>query len=151
MGVYRSRVSDLLLIPVEVSRPQALGDARARQDPQRRRILVSLVLDTGAGYCSLKPAVIERLDLPLQRRARVHTHVGNSGAGLYAARLAFPLSSLVPLARVLVAGLEMPVNLAAHDGVIGRNVLRMWETLYSGPRRQLTVRDGRSLWGWLFS
>jgi hypothetical protein len=45
----------------------------------------------------------------------------------------------------------MPADLAAYQGVLGRNVLRQWETLYSGLRQRLTVRDSRSLWGWLFS
>jgi len=45
----------------------------------------------------------------------------------------------------------MPRRLAAYDGVIGRKLLLVWETFYSGLRQQLTIRDYRSFWGWLFS
>jgi hypothetical protein len=151
MGDYRGRVADLLFVPVDISRPQAPRGSPGRRQPPSRRALVSLILDSGSGYCSLKPEVIRRLEPPLRRSVLVRTHLGEGSAGLYAARLTFPLGSLAPLSDILIAGLAMPADLAAYDGVIGRNVLRGWETLYSGPRQRLTVRDHRSLWGWLLS
>jgi hypothetical protein len=45
----------------------------------------------------------------------------------------------------------MPSRLASYQGVIGREVLRAWETFYSGPRQRLAIRDYRSFWGWLCS
>jgi hypothetical protein len=95
-----------------------------------RRKVVGLIVDTGARYCTLKPELIEELA---------------------AACLTFPLGTLAPLPAVLVAGLPMPADLAAYDGVIGRNVLRGWESFYSGPRQLLTIRDRASFWGWLLS
>ncbi|HEX5272793.1 MAG TPA: hypothetical protein VFW33_19985 [Gemmataceae bacterium] len=99
----------------------------------------------------MKPELIEELALRAERSVYVRTHLGEDSASLYTARLTFPLSTLASLPAVLVAGLPMPADLAAYGGVIGRNVLRGWESFYSGPRQLLTIRDHVSLWGWLFS
>jgi hypothetical protein len=113
--------------------------------------VVGLIVDTGARYCTLKPELIEELALASEQSVYVRTHLGEGTASLYAACLTFPLGTLAPLPAVLVAGLPMPADLAAYDGVIGRNVLRGWESFYSGPRQLLTIRDRASFWGWLLS
>jgi hypothetical protein len=113
--------------------------------------MVGLVVDTGSRYCFLKPELIRQLALPLERSVYVRTPLGEGSASLYTACFTFPLGTLAPLPAVLVAGLKMPADLAAYGGVIGRNVLRGWESFYSGPRRLLTIRDHTSLWGWLLS
>jgi hypothetical protein len=152
MGIYRGRVQDVLFLPVSVSLPYSPSQAAVGQRPRTpRRALVSLILDTGAKYCSLTPELVAYLDLPFRGPVRVGTHFGVGQTGLHGASFAFPGSSLSPLASVLVVALPMPSRLAAYQGVIGRNVLDLWENFYSGPRRRLAIRDTPSFWGWLFS
>jgi hypothetical protein len=151
MGSYRGHVPDLLLVPASVSRPSPDPVVEKKGNPDAADVLVSLMLDTGAKYCSVTPEIIQQLGLPFLRPARVSTHIGQGAANLYVASLAFPASSLAALPTVIVAGLAMPPHLAGCHGVIGRDVLRRWETFYSGPRERLTVRDHRSVWGWLCS
>jgi hypothetical protein len=148
MGIYRSRVQDLLVVPVSISLPRT---QRGQGWPASRQKLVSLVVDSGSKYCSLTPDVFEELDLPFWRPVHVSTHLGEGSAGLYRASFAFPTSTLASFPAVTVARLRMPRHLASYEGVIGRDLLRAWETFYSGPRGQLTIGDYRSFWGWLFS
>ena len=61
MGIYRSRVLDLLTISVGISRPRI--DRKQGRTASRQR-LVTLVLDSGSRFCSLTPDVIRNLDLP---------------------------------------------------------------------------------------
>jgi hypothetical protein len=69
---------------------------------------------------------------------------------LYEILVAFPGSTLASL-EVRVAGLQMPSNLQTFQGIIGRDILDHWEFFYSGLRRRFTIRDKRSIRGWLFS
>ena len=144
MGIYRGRVQDLLTIPVSVS-PPGSGPAAVRER------LVTFVLDSGSSYLFAHTRRHSRVGPPLQRRVRVSTQLSESAASLYEASFAFPTCTLAPIPKVTVASLPMPQRLAAYKGVIGRDLLRAWETFYGGPRGQLTIRDYRSFWGWLFS
>jgi hypothetical protein len=149
MGILRNRVHDELVVQALVS-PIMEESLRGQDTPQR--LFVHLIVDTGSKHSSLTPAVLGRLGCPPGRPVRVQTHVGEGVTNYYAVRLEFPFSTLTPLPEVRVVALEMPIVFANYyAGVVGRDALRRWATLYNGPRRRLTVRDRPSLWGWLFS
>jgi hypothetical protein len=153
MGVLRSRVYDELAVQAEV----VVTEEQARELALRgqtvpRPCFVHLLIDTGARYSSLTPEVLGLLGSAPRRRVRVQTHVGETLTSYYEVRMEFPLSTLAALPRVVVVRLDMPPLLADYyDGVIGRDVLRLWATLYDGPPGRLAIRDTPSLWGWLFS
>jgi hypothetical protein len=151
MGINRSAVEDLLVVPVRVSQSVAGAGVAPQVRGGRPSTLARLIVDTGSRYCNLKPEFVDGLGLSLVRPIQVHTHTGQGATGLYEADMSFPGGTLAPLRQVLVARLPMPEILKDYDGVIGRRVLRRWYTLYGGPPSRLTIRDTPSLGAWLFS
>jgi len=77
---------------------------------------------------------------------------GSKAASLHLVSVDFLNGGLAPIPKLAIACLEMPpIFRQEYQGVLGRDVLHRWETLYSGPRRRLTIRDHASVWGWLFA
>jgi hypothetical protein len=64
--------------------------------------------------------------------------------------LEFPEGGLAPFPEVLVARLPMPAALSAFHGLLGRDLLRRFESFdYQGRRGCYTIRDQRGLLTWL--
>jgi hypothetical protein len=72
-------------------------------------------------------------------------------ANLHWVRRAFPGTSLQDVAELSVARLPLPPSLQGFHGLIGRDLLRRWDSfIYEGRRRRLTIRDTPAgLFGWL--
>ena len=64
-------------------------------------------------------------------------------------RLDFPDAGLASFERIQIARLAMPPELAQFHGLVGRDLLRRWESCdYQGRRGHYTVRDTPGLFGW---
>jgi hypothetical protein len=151
---YSTRVHDRLILPAQVCLP-----------PQREQLLrmlgrtlpapvpVQLLIDTGSTRCSLLPSVLARLNPEELAVARLETSLATAEASLFRIRLEFPHTKLAAIPEFLIAGAPLPRSLASFHGVIGRDLLRRWESFhYQGRRRRLTIRDTPSwLWQWLAS
>ena len=82
---------------------------------------------------------------------RLATSLATARAGLFRIRLEFPHAKLAPIPELVVARVPLPTSLSAFHGVIGRALLRRWESFcYQGRRGRLTIRDTPGwLWRWI--
>jgi hypothetical protein len=151
MGSYRSTVQDRLVLPAQV--------LLTRETEQVFRLLgrgipaavpLRLMIDTGSGRSSLVPSVLTHLTALPYIGARVETGAGSVQTELYWVRLEFPGSSLAGVPDLAVARLPLPRSLQGFHGLVGRDLLGMWESFpYQGRRRRLTIRDTPPwLFGW---
>jgi hypothetical protein len=82
--------------------------------------------------------------------AQVVTPLASGDVILYWVCLEFPEAGLAPVPEILVARLAMPPGLSQFHGLLGRDLLRSWESfLYEGRRGRYTLRDELGLLGWL--
>jgi hypothetical protein len=143
MGKYSATVEDHLILP-----------ARAMQTPGQERVygllrrpvpppvLVRLLIDTGSKRSTLIPGVVRHLSLGPAGSVRIETSLANVEAGLFWVRLEFPDSSLASIPEFAVARISLPPSLAVYHGIVGRDLLRRWESLFfEGRRGRFTLRD----------
>jgi hypothetical protein len=106
------------------------------------QVTVQLMLDTGSTRCTLLPSVLARLDPEKLGVARLETSLAAAQAALFRVRLEFPLTKLAAIPELVVARVPLPSSLSAFHGVIGRDLLRRWESFcYQGRRGRLTIHD----------
>jgi hypothetical protein len=120
MGIYRGQVQDIPCLPIRVSLP--LEESRFLRRTGRMvpaAVVVTVIVATGSKRSSLRPRILQELHCPRRSTVQVQTSTGRGAAAFYLACIEFPASTLKPLPRALVAGLGMPQNLTAYDGVIG--------------------------------
>jgi hypothetical protein len=152
MAKYSATVQDRLILPAQI--------ALLREQEQWLRILgravpgpipVQLLIDTGSTRCSVIPPVLARLNPEQSGVARLATSLATARAGLFRIRLEFPHAKLAPIPELVVARVPLPTSLSAFHGVIGRALLRRWESFcYQGRRGRLTIRDTPGwLWRWI--
>jgi hypothetical protein len=81
---------------------------------------------------------------------QVETSLASVEATLFWVRLEFPGGTLGPIPELAVARLGLPPSLSTLHGVIGRDLLRQWESLLvEGRRGRFTIRDTpRGLRAW---
>jgi hypothetical protein len=71
---------------------------------------------------------------------------------LYWIRLEFPDAGLAPFEHVQVARLAMPRGLGQFHGLLGRDLLRRWDSfLHEGRRGRYSLRDTLGCWVGCFS
>ena len=151
MGKYVAVVRDRLVLPARVSlthgREQSLRSLGQRPS---NPISIRLVIDTGSGRSTLLPSVLAQLSPVRSRTITMATALGTIAADMYWVRLEFPDASLTPIAELAVARAPLPLSVQDCHGVLGRDVLRRWESfLYEGRRGRITIRDTRAGWfGW---
>jgi hypothetical protein len=152
MAIYRAHVQDRLILPAQVAltRDQE-GWLGILGRPVPAPIPVQLLIDTGSTRCSLIPSVLARLNPEPSGIARLETGLGTARASLFRIRLEFPHTKLAAIPEFVVARVPLPSSLSAFHGVIGRDLLRRWESFcYQGRRGRLTIRDTRSpLFRWM--
>jgi hypothetical protein len=124
---------------------------RLSGDPIPAPVPVRLVIDTGSKRSTLLPGIIRHLDPVSRGTARVETGLASLRTSLYWVRLVFPSTPLAAVPELAVARMAMPPSLSSFHGVIGRDLLRRWESvLFEGRRGRLTIRDTPGgLLGWL--
>ena len=150
MGRYTATVQDHLVLP-----------ARARVTPGREQDLhslarsvpapvpIRLLIDTGSKRTTLIPGIFRHLQTMLGSPTRVVTSLGSATTRLAWVCLEFPEAGLAAFPEVLVARLPMPAALSQFHGLLGRDLLRRWESFeYEGRRGCYTVRDkpGPLIW-----
>jgi hypothetical protein len=151
MGKYSAAVVDHLVFP-----------ARVRLTPGRERFLalsgqglpdpvpIRLLIDTGSKRTTLIPGIVHHLQPMPGSRARVITPFATTATALFWVALEFPGTGMAPLTEVLVARLPMPPALRPFHGLLGRDLLHLWEAfLYEGRRGRYTLRDTPGLFSWL--
>ncbi len=108
-----------------------------------------LLIDTGSGRSTLVPSIIAQLNPTSREVLRVETSLGIAQTPLFWVRLEFHGTALAAIPELAVARLALPPSLLAFHGVIGRDLLRRWESfVYQGRRGKFTIRDTP---GWLFA
>jgi hypothetical protein len=152
MGKYVSAVEDHLLLPARAMlTPGQEQQARLRGQPIPGPVSVRLVIDTGSKRSTLLPGIIRQLNPISRGAARVETGLASLQTSLYWVRLDFPGTPLAAVPELAVARMAMPPSLSSFHGVIGRDLVRRWESvLFEGRRGRLTIRDmPGGLSGWL--
>jgi hypothetical protein len=149
MARYSVPVQDRLILPAQVG--------LIREQEQIWRLLrravpapvpVQFLIDTGSTRCTLLPSVLTQLNPYELGVARLETSLATGQAALYRLRLEFPQTKLAAIPELVVARVPLPSSLSAFHGVIGRDLLRRWESFnYQGRRGRLTIRDTPN---WLF-
>jgi hypothetical protein len=105
-------------------------------------IRVQFLIDTGSSRCCLLPSVLARLNPEQSGVTRMETSLATGQAALFWVRLEFPDTKLAAIPELVVARVPLPNSLSAFHGVIGRDLLRRWESFcYLGRRGRLSIRD----------
>ncbi len=152
MGKYTAFVQDHLIVPARVLQTRGQEQlCRLLGRPVPTSVPVRLVIDTGSKRTTLIPGVITHLNPAAQARVRVETSLATVETILFWVRLEFPGTSLAPVSDLAVARMPLPLSLGSFHGLIGRDLLRIWESfLFEGRRGRFTVRDTPGgLFGWL--
>jgi hypothetical protein len=103
---------------------------------------VQLILDTGSARCALLPSVLDRLQPIQYRPVRHETALASTETSLCWVRLEFPSTRLAAIPVLAIVRAPLPPSLSSFHGVIGRDVLRQWESFrYQGRRGRLTIHD----------
>jgi hypothetical protein len=147
MAKYNTTVQDRLILPAFVALiPEQEQWLRILGRAVPEPIPVQLLIDTGSTRSSLIPSVLGRLNPEQSGVARLETSLATARAALFRIRLEFPHAKLAPIPELIVARVPLPSSLSAFHGVIGRDLLRQWESFrYQGLRGRLTIRD-RANW-----
>jgi hypothetical protein len=152
MAKYRAAVGDHLVLPALV-RPTLGQESLFRMAGQDipSPVPVRLLIDTGARRTTLVPRIIQHLQPPSGHEVEVVTPVATLASSLFWVRLEFPEAGLADIPHVQVARLAMPARLSMFHGLLGRDLLRYWESfLYEGRRGRYTLQDTPRRWlGWL--
>jgi len=151
MGKYTAAVVDHLALPALVKPTQGQEHfSRLAGHDVPAPVSVRLLIDTGSKRTTLIPGILRHLQPPAGTEAQVVTPLAVGDVALYWVRLEFPAAGLAPVPEVLVARLSMPPGLSQFHGLLGRDLLRYWESfLYEGRRGRYTLRDEPGLLGWL--
>src|SRR5438046_2343641 len=151
MGTYTASVDNHLILPAQVGITQ--GRARALRSLRQSvpvPIPIRLLIDTGSKRTTLIPGIIGHLQAGPSGAARVITSLGAVDTRLSWVSLEFPEAGLAPFPEVLVARLPMPAALGQFHGLLGRDLLRRFESFeYEGRRGYYTVRDRSGMFTWL--
>jgi hypothetical protein len=153
MARYRAPVHDPLVLPAQVCLTRGQEHLlRMLHRSVPAPVSVQLLIDTGSTRCSLLPSVLARLNPEQAGTARLETSLAATEVSLFRVRLELPHTKLAALPEVTVARTPLPISLASFHGVIGRDVLRRWDSLcYQGRRGRLTIRDTPSWFCWWIS
>jgi hypothetical protein len=151
MGKYSARVVDHMILPARAMLPAGPERLlRLSGRPVPAPVAVRLVIDTGSKRTTLVPGVLDHLNSFAGSPVRVATALHSGTTRLFWVRLAFPEARLAPFELVQVVRLGMPPDLALFHGVLGRDLLRQWESFdYQGRSGRYAVRDTPGLFSWL--
>jgi hypothetical protein len=152
MGTFLAPVEDHLILPARVG--LIAGDEHHRRRAGRSvptPVSLRMLIDTGANRTTLIPGIIGHLDPSAGPDVHLNTPSGQRDATLYWVRLDFPSTGLASFEHMQVASLEMPAALAQFHGLIGRDLLRIWDEFrYQGRRGRYLIRDAPGPFGWLW-
>jgi hypothetical protein len=118
------------IIELVVGAPQAVLDALERSgQPKPPPLIVSALIDTGAGMTGFRTGVLDPLGLPLVGYSKVYTAGVVTSASLHSVRL-----GVVSMSKVIgeFAVLDIPLEGQNLDCLIGRDVLSHATFVYQG-------------------
>jgi hypothetical protein len=151
MPKHRFQLTDHLVVGAIASLiPWEVELYRRTGLPMPGPVAVKLLIDTGSKRSSLIPGIIRHLDPIKMGNARIETGMGSQDTSLFWVRLEFHETNLFAIDHLAVARLPLPPSLANYHGIIGRDLLLNWESLFlEGRRKRFTIRDSpRSLLDW---
>ena len=119
-------------------------------EPVPPPVPVRLLIDTGSRRSTLIPGLFRHLLAPAAGSAQIVSAVGAARTRLFWVSLEFPEAGFVPFPEVLVARLPMPAALRQFHGLLGRDLLRRFESFeYEGRRGCYSFRDHPGVFTWL--
>lgn len=112
-----------------------------------RSATVSALIDTGAAFTAINPRLAQSCHLIQRGMKKIHV-LGNVAPGdakeypEFSASIRFPRNNLRPF-RVhgIVA---CPIFERKFACLLGRDILKNWEIVYSGPLGQFSIMDART-------
>ena len=152
MGKYTAAAPDHLVLPARAHLTRGQEEARRLLGrPVPAPVPVRLLIDTGSRRSTLLPSVVTHLELEVVGTVRVETGVATVETNSHWVRLEFPQTALAAVPALVVARMPLPPSLHSFHGLIGRDLLRGWESLvYLGRRGQFSIRDTPGWgFGWL--
>jgi hypothetical protein len=151
MGKYTTSEDNHLILPARVSMTQGRArELRSLGNPVPLAITIRFLIDTGSKRSTLIPGIIGHLQVGPAGTARFITSLGSVTSRLAWVSLEFPEAGLAPFPEVLVARLPMPAALSQFHGLLGRDLLRRFESFeYEGQRGCYSLRDGPGVLTWL--
>ena len=151
MGTFQAPVDDHLILPARVGLTSGVEYIHRRAGRiVPAPVTIRLLIDTGATRTTLSPGILRHLDPSASADVRVNTPSEPFTSSLYWVRLDFPETRLRAIDHIQVARLEMPPALRHFDGLLGRDVLRIWDEFrYQGRRGADIIHDTPGLLGWL--
>jgi hypothetical protein len=143
MGKYRTVVHGPLVIPARalltIGQEEVL---KLLARPLPAAVDIRLLIDTGSSRSTLIPSVVSHLNPISRGSARIETALAAARTTLFWVRLEFPQTKLEPILELAVARLALPASLGSIHGIIGRDLLKRWESmLYEGRRGWLVLQD----------
>jgi len=151
MATFQAPVEDHLILSARISLTRG-GEhiRRLREGSVPAAVPVRLLIDTGAKRTTLSPGIIRHLDPTAGHDVNLITTSESITSTLYWVRLDFPNTRLMGFDHLQVARMEMPPALRHFDGLLGRDVLRIWDEFrYQGRRGRYLIHDTPGLFGWL--
>ena len=151
MGKYTTSVHDHLILPARVSITQGRArELRSFGNSVPPPVPIRLLIDSGSKRTTLIPGLVRHLRVPAASDARVVTPFDIVAVDLFWVSLEFPEAGLTAFPEVLVARLPMPAALSQFHGLLGRDLLRRFESLeYEGRRGCYSLRDRAGVFPWL--
>ena|SRR5438128_1489381 len=151
MGKYTASVQDHLVLPARVRvTPGRERELHALGQPVPAPVSIRLLIDTGSKRTTLISGVLRHLQPMLSRPTRIISSFGSGTTRLGWVCLEFPEAGLAAFPEVLVARLPMPAALAQFHGLLGRDLLRRFESFeYEGRRGCCAIRDHPGILTWL--
>jgi hypothetical protein len=149
MGKYIAAAHDHLVLPARAFLLRGQEQARRLLGrPIPAPVTVRLLIDTGSRRSTLLPSIVTHLELEVIGTVRVETGVAAVETELYWVRLEFPQTALAAIPELIIARMPLPPSLHAFHGLIGRDLLRRWESfVYQGRRGRFSIHDTP---GWRF-
>ncbi len=150
MGKYTVAVDDHLILHARVGvTPGQERDFRSTGQSVPTQVPIRLLIDTGSKRTTIIPGIARHLRADIGRSARLVTPSGTVTTDLFWVRLEFPEAGLVAFPEILVARLPMPAALSQFHGLLGRDLLRRFESFeYEGRRGCYSLRDRPGVLTW---
>jgi hypothetical protein len=103
------------------------------------------LIDTGSPFTIVNKVLARTGHLMLTNPStRIKTMGGDCICEEYCGSISFPGSNLpsIPAAQILAADLGSQVGATHYAGLIGRNILKLWDVRFDGPSRRVTISAG---------
>lgn len=122
------------VIQVTITQPTKVSELYAKQGKSVAAATVQALIDTGASGCIITDSLAAKLNLIQTGFQKITSVQDNQDRPKYFAKIMFPWNRSVD---VSVASCP----LKGIDCLIGRDILKHWNLIYSGVTGQITICD----------